>query len=144
MSAGRQTPRVWDGLAAAISADRAVVSAPACELLVQVMDAYARRETGGRYSPALEHVRNVLEMVAASGVRDTTSGQADPRNRLGSAWSTTDEIGTEEAGVLLQVSREHANRLARAGVLGPTRKIGNRRLVSRAQVVAYTAGRSTR
>lgn len=135
------TRGAWDGIAAAISSDRAVLSPPACRLLVRLLDYYVNREVG-TLPPALVHVRSVLELVGSSGVDDTTCGHADVRKEPASAWSTHDEIGTEQAAALLGCSREHANRLARSGALGPTRKVGNRRTVQRTHVDAYSSTRA--
>lgn len=129
-------PAPWNGLVIALGPDRMVLSAPGAALVVALID-LASRVDNVPLSPAVRTLRAV-----AAGVAAAASGQADVRSTADLPPSTRDEIGTPEAAELLGCSREHANRLARDGLLGPTRKTGNRRVLSRAHLEAYLTERN--
>lgn len=132
----------WDGLSLRVAPDRLVVGPAGAGFLARAV-VIAGRVDGITYShaqPGHAPVWRLLADLVATENRST--GQADVRTMAASAlFVPMDEIGTEEAAQLLGCSREHANRLARDHRLGPTRKVGNRRLVSRAHVDAYITDR---
>lgn len=132
------TSAPWNGrsLAIAISEDRVVLSPVGCRFVLSLLERYSRSEGIG-LSPALLHLHQVLVPVA-----NHSSGHADVRSAPARTVLADDEIGTDEAAELLGCSREHVGRLARAGVLGPTRVVGGRRVVSRNEVTAAASTRT--
>ena len=123
----------------AIGHEAALVSREHCALLLRSFLATMRlHSSSGIRMP--EQYRTLVTVLAS--VANGDSGHPDVRSEAASAVSWhADEIGTADAAQLLATSREHANRLARAGHLGPTRKVGNRRLISKIEVEAYLASR---
>ena len=76
-------------------------------------------------------------LAAAEHPRQASSGTAEARNSADSSGSYQDEIGTQEAAVMMQCSTEWVRRLAREGRLGQSRVVRGCRVVSRAEVTAY-------
>jgi len=133
------TVEPWAGLAVAISTDRALIGPDAARLLLGLISTTERlaRRDGIGLSPQLSGLRDVLRVIAAAepSHRDV---QADPDL----APSEDDQrIGLGEASKLLGRSRRQTSRLAAAGNFGPTQRLGQARLVSRSEVVAYIVQR---
>ncbi|MEJ7831729.1 MAG: helix-turn-helix domain-containing protein [Nocardioides sp.] len=122
----------WDGrsLVVGVCSDRALISPAGALLFLQLLDHYGRQE-GVPYSPAVERMSKVLTPIARH------TGHPDVQAEVDHPQWPHDEIGTTQAAELLGCSREHAGRLARTEMLGPHRLVGGRRLVSKAQVIAY-------
>ncbi len=133
------TVEPWRGLAVAISADRMLVTSEGAALLLGVVGVTERlgRRDGIGLSPQLAAVRDVLRVIAAAepSHRDVQAGPD-------LAPSEDDQrIGLGEASKLLGRSRRQTSRLAAAGSFGPTQRLGQARLVSRSEVVAYIVQR---
>lgn len=134
------TAESWSGLVLRVGAEHVLVGPEGAALALawgRAAERAAARDGIGA-SAAMRELLAVLEPVAMSA-----RGHADVR-RLGvvSASAVSEEIGSEEAAVLIGKSTRTVGRLARAGRFGPCRKVGGRLLVSRAEVAAYAAGRS--
>jgi len=131
--------RAWDGLAVAISPDRALLGPEAARMLVAALDFYLRREASVRHSPQARHVRDVLALVGSP----TRIGHADVRSEdesaSSSAWITTADVAEQ-----LGCSRRHASRLVTAEVFGQALRRKGRWLVRRDEVTAYVAMRNER
>jgi len=78
----------------------------------------------------------------------STDGTAPPQSRRLPPTMSNDIIGLQEASVLLQLPWYTARRLAAAGKLGPTVKLGPHKksgvVLSRAEVEAYARENPTR
>jgi excisionase family DNA binding protein len=107
----------------------AVLDPAGAALVVALLDTYVRSER--LISPQARRLRSALARVASS------SGHADTDPGVPDAPWAHDEIGTTEAAEILSISVRHTRRLADAAEFGPSRMIGGRRLVSRAEVEAY-------
>jgi predicted DNA-binding transcriptional regulator AlpA len=128
--------RPWDGLAAPISSDRALLGPEACQLLRSALDRYSRIE-GVALSPQAAHVRSVLDLVA----RQACIGHSDVRSVPASAGSES-WIGTSEVSELLGFSVRHCLRLMQAEAFGTPRRTGGRWKVPADEVAAYAAERT--
>lgn len=128
--------RAWDGLAVAVSADRALIGPEAAALMLTLLGAAERmaRRDGIRISPQLAHLRDVLALVAVNGhadVRDLPDLPPLPR----------DEVETGEVAEMLGCSPRQARRMVASGTLGAARRTGRAWLVDKAEVAAYAAHR---
>lgn len=109
------------------------------ELVVRLIDDFARRH---RYASLPPHVQKLRE-VAADVAAHVHRGPADVRSEAVSSTWAADEITTKEAARLLGCTDKHVRRLAVDGRLGRTRVVAGRRLVSAAHVAAYIAERKS-
>lgn len=134
--------RAWEGLAVAVSPDRALLGPEAAALLVGALDAVVRVERT-RLSPQAAHVRSVLALVSAQLSRaGMVIGHEDVRSEAASAGSSV-WITTAEAAAQLGLTQRHCSRLAAAEEFGVARRQGRRWLVRQNEVTAWAVERST-
>lgn len=130
--------RPWEGLAVAVSVDRALLGPEAAALLLRTLDdAIARQRSDGIASRQAAHVRDVLRLVAAQA----RVGHADMPRRLDLQSWAHDQISTAEVAEMLGVTDRQARRLVTAEAFGRPRMAKGAWRVSLAEVQAYIAER---
>jgi excisionase family DNA binding protein len=135
----RDTVAVWSGRTMALPGGCMLIG-PAdvanVRALVSAVEKYVMHPNGQPLSPSLARLRAIASTAEADV---STNGLLDVQHETASASWPHDEIPLTEAAEMLGVGRRHANRLAHAGLLGPTRKVSGRWLVSRTDVATYLA-----
>lgn len=135
-------PGYWDGLAVAVSADRALIGPPAAALLLHLATlAETKARRNGVYvanQPHLQHVLEVLELVAGRADH-AGAGHPDVRGTASLQPSTMrggPVMTIREASRFLGLSDRQVRRLAEDGRFGPAPLVKGRRQLSRAAVEA--------
>lgn len=128
--------RAWDGLAAAVSADRALLGPAASALLADMFDRYLRL-SHERPSPAHLHVRNVLALVGSQARSGLPDVRCVPDLPASESWITTAQV-VESTGL----GERQCRRLMVDGAFGESRVVRRRRMVQADEVAAYVAARA--
>lgn len=141
------TPVAWSGRSLALPGGCVLLGATDVAYvrgLIKLADEALRRD-GIALPPGLVALRAIVAAAAKADPDATsTNGLLDVQHEMTSATWGHDEIPLTEAAELLGVGRRHANRLAHAGLLGPTRKVSGRWLVSRTEVTTYLIDKENR